>query len=132
MISGLSAKYCAAFVLHMELVPDHRLLEFAHYSHQFSSSSPSNSSLGKKRACHWVSYWHGDMLSSMIGIEMPALSGCIEDQELSSFKDDMLADVMELKVEKADDDVQYRTGCYETNACKWKQINPTIYLNFNL
>ena len=63
---------------------------------------------------------------------MPALSGCIEDQELSSFKDDMLADVMELKVEKADDNVQYKTGCYETNACKWKQINATVYFNFNL
>ena len=55
-----------------------------------------------------------------------------EDQELSSFKDDMLADVMEFKVEKADDDVQYKTGCYETNACKWKQINATVYFNFNL
>ena len=59
----------------------------------------------------------------MIGIEMPALSGCIEDQELSSFKDDMLADVMELKVEKADNDAQYGTGnVSETNACKWKEI----------
>ena len=40
----------------------------------------------------------------------------------------MLADVMELKVEKADDDVQYRTGCFETNACKWKRFNLQIYV----
>ena len=83
----------------------------------------------RKRMAERNIYWEGRYgwncgergPSSMIGIEMPALSGCIEDQELSSFKDDMLADVMELKVEKADDDVQYKTGCYETNACKWNR-----------
>ena len=52
LISGLFAKYCAAFELHMELVPDHRLLEFAKYSHRFSLSSPSSSSLVKNKACH--------------------------------------------------------------------------------
>ena len=47
-----------------------------------------------------------------------------EDQELSSYyKVDLLVDMMELTGEKADDDVQYRTGnVYETNACKWNEI----------
>ena len=61
MISILSAKYCAAFELHMELVPDHRLLEFADYPHQFSLSSPSSSSLVKKKSA--MSHWTGDGLS---------------------------------------------------------------------
>ena len=51
LISGLFAKYCAAFELHMELVPDHRLLEFAKYSRQFSLSSPHQFQPGMKRAC---------------------------------------------------------------------------------
>jgi len=58
MISGLFAKYCAAFELHMELVPDHRLLEFAKYSRQFSLSSPNQFQPWKKRACR-----HGFLLA---------------------------------------------------------------------
>ena len=51
MISGLSAKYCAAFELHMELVPDHRLLVFANYSCQFSSEFSQQFQPRMKKAC---------------------------------------------------------------------------------
>ena len=54
----------------------------------------------------------------MIGFESQPCQDELEDQELSSCKVDMLADKMELKVEKADNDAQYGTGMFETNACK--------------